>query len=68
MLRLGHISFTLRKMEGFDMRVSMSKAVLQLILNALQRDVEAGKVVRQEYIEVILADIKEIEDKHDKLD
>ena len=47
------------------MRVSMSKAVLQLLLNALQHDVEAGRVVRQEYIELILEDIKEIKDNHE---
>jgi len=46
------------------MRVSMSKAVLQLILNVLQDDIDAGRVFRQEYIEIILKDIKEIEDKN----
>jgi hypothetical protein len=50
------------------MRVSMSKDVLQLILNTLQRDVERGNIIRQEYIDIILADIKEIEDKHHELD
>lgn len=50
------------------MRVSMSKAVLQLLLNALQHDVEAGRVIRQEYIDLILEDIKEMEDKHHELD
>jgi len=50
------------------MRVSMSKAVLQLILNVLQDDIDAGRVFRQEYIEIILKDIKEIEDKNNELD
>ena len=50
------------------MRVSMSKAVLQLILNVLQDDIDAGRVFRQEYIDLILEDIKEMEDKHHELD